>query len=78
MTTEANANLDWSHRDRPVPVDLRMRVLRIPIDHRPLLLGRLLDAIRSDRDPIAGVLTMACSDLLGIDLTCGPLGPLSL
>jgi hypothetical protein len=60
-----------------VAVDVRMRVLQALIDDGPLPLGRLLKAVNSDREPTAAVMSMCCSDLLEIDLTSGPLGPLS-
>jgi hypothetical protein len=38
-------------------------------------LSRLLSAVRSDRDPNPGVMALACSDLIELDLISRPLGP---
>jgi hypothetical protein len=73
----SNADLVWSYAGRRVPLDLRMCVLQLLVDEGPLRLGRLLKAVNSDREPTAAVMSMCCSDLLEIDLTSGPLGPLS-
>lgn len=70
-----NCRLVWSHHLRFVPVGLRLRVLQALRDDGPMELGRLLEGIRSDRDPTPSVLSLACDDLLELDLTSQPLGP---
>ncbi len=71
----SNVDLVWSHRGRAVPIDLRLRILQILADDGPLPLGGLLQAVRSERDPAAAVLSLACDDLVELDLTSGPIGP---
>ncbi|EHR03034.1 hypothetical protein [Bradyrhizobium sp. WSM471] len=71
----SNCRLVWSQKNLPVPVPLRMRILKALADEGPIELGRLLETIRSDRDPSTAVMSLACSDLLEIDLASGPLGP---
>jgi hypothetical protein len=70
----SNVNLVWSYNGRAVTLDLRLRVLQILIDDGPLQLGHLLERIPG-RDPIAAVMSLACSDLLEIDLMSQPVGP---
>jgi len=71
----SNVSLVWSYRDRPVPVPLRLRILKILADEGPMELGRLLEMVSSDRDPSPAVMSLACSNLLELDLTSEPLGP---
>jgi hypothetical protein len=71
----ANSRLVWSYRLAPVGITLRMRVLQILADDGPMSLARLLTAVRSDRDPNPGVMALACSDLIELDLVSRPLGP---
>lgn len=74
----SNVRLVWSYKDRPVPVPLRLRILKAIADDGPIELGRLLEMIRSNHDPWAALLSLACSDLVQLDLTTGPLGPSTL
>lgn len=74
----SNVDLVWSYSGRTVPLDLRMRILGILIDDGPLPLGHLLKGIRSDRDPTAAVMSLACSNLLEIDLISQPIGPATM
>ncbi|MCP3471818.1 hypothetical protein NLM33_25120 [Bradyrhizobium sp. CCGUVB1N3] len=71
----SNARLVWSYKDRPVPVPLRLNILKTVADEGPIELGRLLEIIRSGEDPSPAVMALACADLLEIDLTSEPLGP---
>ncbi|MCS3445932.1 MULTISPECIES: hypothetical protein [Bradyrhizobium] len=73
-----NVDLVWSYNKRFVPVGLRIRILQVLRDDGPIELVRLLESIQSDRDPTPSVMSLACDDLLEIDLTSAPLGPLSL
>ncbi|MDA9420963.1 hypothetical protein [Bradyrhizobium sp. CCBAU 53380] len=74
----SNVRLVWSYRDRPVSVPLRLRILKILADEGPMELGRLLEMVSSDLDPSPAVMSLACSDLLELDLTSEPLGPSTL
>ncbi|WP_409192012.1 hypothetical protein [Bradyrhizobium sp. RDM4] len=74
----SNVRLVWSYKDLAVAVPLRVRILKTLADDGPMELGRLLETIRSDRDPSTAVMSLACSDLLELDLTSGPLGPSTL
>lgn len=74
----SNTHLVWSYRNRPVPVPLRLRILKALADEGPMELGRLLEMVSSDLDPSPAVMSLACSDLLELDLTSGPLGPSTL
>ena len=68
----------WAHKDWQVSVPLRLRILQALADDGPIELWRLLETIRSDRDPLMGTLALACSDQLELDLTSCPLGPMTL
>jgi hypothetical protein len=74
----SNVDLVWSHRGRAVPLDLRLQILRILVDDGPMQLDRLLRSVVSGREPAAAVMSLACSDLLELDLTSGPIGPATL
>lgn len=74
----SNVDLVWSYNGRAVPLDLRMRILGILIDDGPFPLGHLLKSIRSDRDPTAAVMSLACSNLLELDLISQPIGPATM
>jgi len=71
----SNVRLVWSYRDRQVSVPLRLRILKALADEGPMELGRLLEMVSSDRDPSPAVMSLACSNLLELDLTSEPLGP---
>lgn len=71
----SNVRLVWSYRDHPIPVPLRLRILKALADEGPMELGRLLEMVSSDRDPSPAVMSLACSNLLELDLTSEPLGP---
>jgi hypothetical protein len=74
----ANARLVWSYNGVFVPIGLRMRILQVLLDDGPLQLGRLLQSIRTDRDPTQAVMALACADLLELDLLTAPLGPMTV
>lgn len=71
----SNARLVWSYKDRPVAVPLRQSIPKLLADEGPMQLGALLETIRSGEDHSLAVTSLACSDLLEIDLKSGPLGP---
>jgi len=73
-----NAKLVWSYKLCPVGISLRMKVLGILGDEGPMSLARLLSSIRSDRDPTAAIMALACSDLIELDLITRPLGPATI
>jgi hypothetical protein len=74
----ANACLVWSYNGVFVPIGLRMRILQVLLDEGPLQLGRLLQSIRTDRDPTPAVMGLACADLLELDLLTAALGPMTV
>lgn len=74
----SNVEQVWSHNRRFVPLGLRIRILQVLRDDGRVELVRLLESIQSDRDPTPSVLSLFCDDLLEIDLTSAPLGPLSI
>ncbi|MDE5465948.1 hypothetical protein [Bradyrhizobium sp. CSS354] len=71
----SNVDFVWSHRGQPVAIGLRLGILQILAEDGPLPLGRLLQSVRSDRDPAAAVLSLACDDQLEIDLASARIGP---
>ncbi|UFW48185.1 MULTISPECIES: hypothetical protein [Bradyrhizobium] len=71
----SNVRLVWSYKDRPVAVPLRLRILKTLVDEGPMQLSQLLEMVRSDLDPSPAVMSLACSDLLELDLRSEPLGP---
>ncbi|MET4218713.1 hypothetical protein ABIB00_003931 [Bradyrhizobium sp. LB14.3] len=71
----SNVRLVWSYKDQPVPLPLRLRILKALADEGPLELGRLLEMVSSDVDPSPATMSLACANLLELDLTSEPLGP---
>jgi hypothetical protein len=71
----SNADVVWAHAGLAVPVGLRIGLLQVLADDGPMPLGELCRRVRSDRDPVAAVMALACLDLVEIDLFSGPLGP---
>jgi hypothetical protein len=75
----SNARLVWSYRNRKVPIGLRIRVLELLAEDGPIRLANLLAATGSNEvDPAAGVLALACANLLEIELSETPFGPQTL
>jgi hypothetical protein len=74
----SNVDLVWSHHGRAVALDLRLCILQLLSDDGPLRLGQLLERIRTDREPAAAVMSLACSDLLELDLTSDRIGPATM
>ncbi|MCK1715038.1 hypothetical protein [Bradyrhizobium sp. 143] len=74
----SNRDLVRSHRGRPVPLDLRLQILRTLTEDGPMPLDRLLRSLVCDRDPVAAVLSLCCDDLLVLDLETGPISPSTL
>jgi hypothetical protein len=70
-----NSREVWSHAGISVPVGLRMQVLTVLSEDGPMSLGRLLSSLRNGTDPAACIMSMACANLLELDLVSGPLGP---
>lgn len=70
-----NCRLVWACQAHRVPAGLRMQIQQLLSDDGPLRLGELLGRIHSDGDPMPAVLSLACADLLELDLTDIPLGP---
>lgn len=73
-----NCSFVWTYQGKPVPVGVRMSVLQALRDDGPMDLGRLLDGLQADRDPAPAVMSMACDDLIEIDLVSQRLGPGSM
>jgi len=71
----SNVRAAWSYKDRPVSLPLRLRILKALADEGPMELGRLLEMVSSDADPSPAVMSLACANLLELDLTSEPLGP---
>ncbi|WP_235885744.1 hypothetical protein [Bradyrhizobium niftali] len=73
-----NGRLVWSHRNTPVPVGLRLRILLALRDEGPMPLGELLKSILSEVDPAPAVMALACANLVELDLLSQPLGPTTI
>jgi hypothetical protein len=73
----SNSRIVWSHRLHPVAIGMRLQILQILSDEGPMSLSGLLSAVRSERDPGAAVLALACADIVELDLKSIPLGPMT-
>lgn len=70
-----NARAVFAHAGRPVDVGLRLQILGALTEDGAMPLGELLLRLRSHRDPVTAVMSLACSDLIELDLISTPLGP---
>ncbi|WP_407180410.1 DNA-directed RNA polymerase subunit omega [Bradyrhizobium sp. STM 3562] len=74
----SNCRQVWAYRNWQVALPLRLRILKALADDGPIELDRLLEMIRSDRDPLMAIFALACADLLELDLTSGQIGPMTM
>jgi hypothetical protein len=72
-----NALECWRHRFVQVQISTRIKILQVLEDFGPMSFSRLLESVSSARDPAPAVLSLACANLLEIDLISQPLGPWS-
>lgn len=73
-----NARLVWGYRHHPVGIGLRMRILQVLTDDGPMALINLLKAVQCARDPSPAVMSLACANLIELDLVSRPLGPMTM
>jgi hypothetical protein len=73
----SNSRIVWSYRLHFVGIRMRLQILQILSDEGPMSLSGLLSAVRSERDPGAAVLALACADIVELDLKSSPLGPMT-
>jgi hypothetical protein len=71
----SNSRIVWSYRLHSVGIRMRLQILQILSDEGPMSLSGLLSAVRSERDPGAAVMALACADIVELDLFSQPLGP---
>lgn len=70
----ANSRRVWSYRDWHVIPQTRLQILDIIEFEGRMSLGELMAAIRGEGDPAPSVMTLACADLLELDLVSQQLG----
>lgn len=70
-----NARTVFEYNSRPVDVELRLQILSALTEDGAMPLGELLSRLRSHRDPVTAVMSLACSDIIELDLESTPLGP---
>lgn len=75
LESEPLRELVRSHRGRPVPLDLRLQVMRVLADDGPMTLDHLLQSLVCECDPAAAVLSLCSDGVLELDLGSGPVGP---
>jgi hypothetical protein len=68
----SNALFVWSYNGYRVPPEQRRRILRVLTDKEPIELGQLERSVRSD--PFYSVMSLACADIIELDLISTPLG----
>jgi hypothetical protein len=68
----SNALFVWLYNGHRVPPEQRKRILRVLTDKEPIELGQLERCVRSD--PFYSVMSLACDDLIELDLISTPLG----
>jgi hypothetical protein len=67
-----NAQFVWLYNGHCVPIELRKRILE-SLDQQSMQLGHLMQRVRADRDPHPAIMSLACADLLELDLISQPL-----
>jgi hypothetical protein len=71
----SNCCLVWNCRNLRVHASDRVRILHAVAEDGPMTLGRIASEARWTTDAVGAVLSMACQDLVEIDLEATPLGP---
>jgi len=71
----SNCCLVWNSRHLQVRASDKVRVLQALTEDGPMSLGRLAAETRWSPDPVGAILSMACQDLVEIDLASRLLGP---
>lgn len=71
----SNARIVWAYRRHAVPFSLRVQILHTLTEDGPLRLLDLLKSIRTPHDASGAVLSLACADVVELDLTEARLGP---
>ena len=70
-----SARTVWQHRRFRTNFDTRYRIKRILADVIDMSLDELCSIVSGPQDPLLSVLSMACADLLEIDLESQAIGP---
>jgi hypothetical protein len=72
----SNSRLVWLYNRHHVPLDLRMRILKLLSEHHSMKLGQLLQEIQeTGSHGSRAIMALACADLIELDLESQPLGP---
>ncbi|MHC2676989.1 hypothetical protein ACVI1J_009152 [Bradyrhizobium diazoefficiens] len=71
----SNARTVFEYAGRPIDLGLRMQILGALTHDGAMPLGELLSRLQSYRDPVTAVMSLACHDLIELDLVSTPLGP---
>jgi hypothetical protein len=69
----SNALFVWSYQGHPVPTEQRKCILRALASKQCIKLGQLERKVRSGRDPFHSIMSLACADLIELDLISQPL-----
>jgi hypothetical protein len=68
----SNNQFVWQYNRHRVPAGLRKRILQV-LDQQPMQLGHLLKRVGGDHGTCPAILSLACADLLEIDLASHPI-----
>jgi len=69
----SNALFVWSYHGHPVPTEQRKRILGALASKQSIELGQLERKVRSGPAPFHSIMSLACADLIELDLTSMPL-----
>jgi hypothetical protein len=69
----SNALFVWSYHGHSVPTEQRKRILGALASRHPIELGQLERKVRSGRDPVHSIMSLACADLIELDLISQPI-----
>ncbi|TYO61486.1 hypothetical protein FXV83_38040 [Bradyrhizobium hipponense] len=72
----SNSRLVWLYNRHHVPLDLRLGILKLLSEQPSMKLGDLLQGIKETGSRGSrAVMSLACADLISLDLESQPLGP---
>jgi hypothetical protein len=73
----SNNKFVWRYNRHRVPTGLRKRILQV-LDQQPMQLGHLLKRVGGDHGTCPAILSLACADLLELDIASRPLDRMTI
>jgi hypothetical protein len=71
----SSARAVWTYRRCAVSLEMRLKIQAALAEEGPLSLHHLCSLVQGPQDPFSCVLSLACADVVEIDLLPAPIGP---